>query len=94
MTHGLSRYRYGCKCDICRQAFRDWEQSRRTETCDGRPSCGTNSGYTHGCRDNACGVARLIWQRNKRGTKHPRPSKYDTPTPPEVINRWKELLGR
>ena len=60
--------------------------------CTGGPSCGTNPRYAHGCRGEACGLARLIYQRNKRRTKNPRASKYDTQTPPEVIDRWKAML--
>lgn len=60
--------------------------------CSGAASCGTNWRYAHGCRGEACGLARLIWQRGKRRTKRPRSSKYDTPVPPEIIGQWRERL--
>lgn len=62
--------------------------------CTGAASCGTNGRYAKGCRGDACGLARVEYQRRRRGTIRAQPSKYQPQTPPEYINRWKELLGR
>lgn len=86
-NHGTyTRYTRGCKCDACKQAGRDY---RATYVVTNH----SDSGYAKGCRCEVCGLARMERQRRRRGTERPRPSKYDTPTPPEVIDRWRDLLG-
>jgi hypothetical protein len=63
--------------------------------CPDDAGCGTNSRYAHGCRGDACGVARLIYQRNKRKTKNPGPSKYHVeppPAPQAVVDQLKNRL--
>jgi hypothetical protein len=92
--HGYGGYSHGCRCDICREAKREYRRSRQpsADLCQERRACGTSNGYAHGCRGDACGLARLLYQRQLRGTENPKPSKYDTPTPSPVIDLWRSRL--
>lgn len=99
-THGLGDYSEsrGCRGPACADAGRVYRAAHEGKNwvCPEDDTCGSNSRYARGCRKDACGAARLIWQRNKRGTKDPRPSKYDElpAATPDHVNTFKAKFGR
>src|SRR5262250_201622 len=71
MTHGLSGYRQGCRCDTCRteaSAYQLALQQRRRDQGIQPPVHGTLNGYNnYRCRCDACKAAYREWQQAYRG---------------------------
>ena len=61
----ISKYRYGCRCDACKSAERDYATefgSKRLD--DGDVKCGTYTKYAYGCRCDECRKTNAEKQRN------------------------------
>ena len=78
MTHGISGYRSGCRCDICRQAHAEIARAYRKRRYTGYEGkdCGNASRSTYinqGCRCDRCreanAEAMAIYRGRKRGTQ-------------------------
>jgi WhiB family redox-sensing transcriptional regulator len=62
-------YMRGCRCDECKQARRDYENTRRADMRDGRrprpvAQHGSRSKYKYGCRCDLCVEANREYSRN------------------------------
>jgi len=71
VEHGLSRYKGGCRCDVCKQAKADSRKSKGLRRPNGTiPEHGTTTRYTkHGCRCGECRSAMAAHARNYRAGK-------------------------
>lgn len=65
VAHSRYRYlRYGCRCDVCKEAVREHSRSLKTR---GPPHHGTASGYrNYGCRCDLCRQAGSEDNRRQR----------------------------
>ena len=73
--HGYGGYTNGCRCEVCREAKREYERAiraRRRES--GEISHGKRVGYDSGCRCDDCRLARKIAYRRA-------PSEYQATRP-------------
>lgn len=84
ITHGVSGYRRGCRCDDCRTAIREYQReykarkpkAPRVSKAKGREGRtvkewmhGTHTGYSYGCRCDEC-KAHHARSRPKSNTNH------------------------
>ena len=63
MTHEPShnQYTYGCRCEGCTFAHREYTRSRRAQSlAEGRLTHGKSSTYDAGCRCAECLAARQV----------------------------------
>lgn len=64
--------KYGCRCDVCRAASRDYQRRWRADHAGQAPDWahGTLTGYNaYACRCDACSTARREYGRAYRARK-------------------------
>lgn len=60
-AHGYNQYANGCRCEVCREAKRDYERKSRKRRAANlsRVNHGKRSTYDAGCRCDQCYMARM-----------------------------------
>lgn len=73
MTHGVSGYRHGCRCEECRAAVRVAHKKWRDKVAGGPipdKVHGTGNGYkVYGCRCDECRGFQATYSRSLRARK-------------------------